>query len=211
MGRVHPERARRELLRGLQLAYSGEWGAIRAYLGHYASLPAGADHRRAGGHHRARAAVVTDGQMLPVGGQRRGVRPEDPADVPGVVLRGVEVHIVGDGEGQARRQCRARPQVRSNGIPEGWIREPGGEFGPYGGPHRPPLCRAGDRSASQRVAWRAPGEFVAPTSRRLAPSRSVPPMLAHERGTVERILSARTATPLCELPAPSGVGPSDRE
>jgi hypothetical protein len=43
VGRVHPERARRELLRGLQLAYSGEWGAIRAYLGHYASLPAGAD------------------------------------------------------------------------------------------------------------------------------------------------------------------------
>jgi hypothetical protein len=43
VGRVHPERARRELLRGLQLAYSGEWGAIRAYLGHHASLPAGAD------------------------------------------------------------------------------------------------------------------------------------------------------------------------
>ena len=40
---MHPERARRELLRGLQLAYSGEWGAIRAYLGHYASLPAGED------------------------------------------------------------------------------------------------------------------------------------------------------------------------
>lgn len=40
---MHPERARRELRRGLQLAYSGEWGAIHAYLGHHRSLPAGED------------------------------------------------------------------------------------------------------------------------------------------------------------------------
>jgi rubrerythrin len=40
---VDADRAKRELLRGLQLAYSGEWGAIRAYLGHRASLPAGED------------------------------------------------------------------------------------------------------------------------------------------------------------------------
>jgi hypothetical protein len=31
---MDPEHARRELIRGLQLAYSGELGAIRAYLGH---------------------------------------------------------------------------------------------------------------------------------------------------------------------------------
>jgi hypothetical protein len=37
------ERARRELVRALQLAYSGEWGAIHAYLGHRASLPFGED------------------------------------------------------------------------------------------------------------------------------------------------------------------------
>lgn len=41
-----PGRARRELVRGLQLAYSGEWGAVRAYLGHRASLPPG-PHREA--------------------------------------------------------------------------------------------------------------------------------------------------------------------
>ena len=39
-------RARRELVRGLQLAYSGERGAVRAYLGHRASLPHGR-HREA--------------------------------------------------------------------------------------------------------------------------------------------------------------------
>lgn len=32
-------------MRGLQLAASGEWGAIRAYLGHKASLPPGPDRR----------------------------------------------------------------------------------------------------------------------------------------------------------------------
>jgi len=31
---MDPQVARRELIRGLQLAYSGELGAIRAYLGH---------------------------------------------------------------------------------------------------------------------------------------------------------------------------------
>lgn len=36
-------RARRELVRALQLAYSGEWGAVRAYLGHRAALPMGPD------------------------------------------------------------------------------------------------------------------------------------------------------------------------
>ena len=35
--------ARGELIRGLALAYSGELGAVRAYLGHRASLPHGAD------------------------------------------------------------------------------------------------------------------------------------------------------------------------
>ena len=35
--------ARAELVRGLQLAYSGEWGATRAYLGHRRSLRVGPD------------------------------------------------------------------------------------------------------------------------------------------------------------------------
>lgn len=39
------QRSRRELVRGLALAASGEWGAIRAYLGHRASLPPGPDRQ----------------------------------------------------------------------------------------------------------------------------------------------------------------------
>jgi hypothetical protein len=42
---MEPARAQRELVRGLQLAYSGELGAIWAYLGHRHSLPHGADRR----------------------------------------------------------------------------------------------------------------------------------------------------------------------
>jgi hypothetical protein len=40
---VDPVRTRAEFVRCLQLAYSGELGAVHAYLGHRASLPFGAD------------------------------------------------------------------------------------------------------------------------------------------------------------------------
>src|SRR5207302_1936153 len=40
---MEPRRARAELVRSLQLAYSGELGAVRAYLGHRAALPHGDD------------------------------------------------------------------------------------------------------------------------------------------------------------------------
>ena len=49
----------------------------------------------AGDDDRARAAVVADRQVLPVGVQRVLLRPEDRADVRGVVLAGVEVDVVG--------------------------------------------------------------------------------------------------------------------
>lgn len=42
---MDPALARRELVRGLALAAAGEWGAIRAYLGHRVSLPHGEDRR----------------------------------------------------------------------------------------------------------------------------------------------------------------------
>lgn len=35
---MDPSKARAEFVRSLQLAYSGEWGAVRAYLGHRAAL-----------------------------------------------------------------------------------------------------------------------------------------------------------------------------
>ncbi len=37
--------ARTRLIRGLQLAYSGEWGAVHAYLGHRAALRHGSDRQ----------------------------------------------------------------------------------------------------------------------------------------------------------------------
>jgi rubrerythrin len=40
---VDPARARARLVDALRAAYSGEWGAILAYLGHYRSLPPGPD------------------------------------------------------------------------------------------------------------------------------------------------------------------------
>jgi hypothetical protein len=47
--------------------------------------------------------VVADRQVPPVGQQRLLVGPEDPADVGGVVQRGVEVDIVADLERQQQR------------------------------------------------------------------------------------------------------------
>jgi rubrerythrin len=42
---MDPARARGEFVRGLELAYSGELGAVWAYLGHRRSLPHGEDRR----------------------------------------------------------------------------------------------------------------------------------------------------------------------
>ena len=60
----------------------------------------------------ARAAVVADRQVLPVRGERLGVGPEDPADVGGVVLAGVEVDVVGDLDGQVQGDVGERHEVR---------------------------------------------------------------------------------------------------
>ena len=64
-------------------------------------------------HDRGRAAVVADRQVLPVRRQRvRAVGPEQPPEVRGVVLGGVEVDVVGDLERQvqaSRRPAGAPP------------------------------------------------------------------------------------------------------
>ncbi len=62
--------------------------------------PDGPDDVGAGDDDRARPAVVADGQVLPVGHQRLGAGPEQPAEVGRVVLGGVEVDVVGDLERQ---------------------------------------------------------------------------------------------------------------
>ena len=65
--------------------------------------PAGPAHRRARHHHRARPAVVGDGQVAPVGQQRIAAGPEQPAEVRGVLDRAVEVDVVGDLDRQVER------------------------------------------------------------------------------------------------------------
>ncbi len=70
------------------------------------------DDIRARDDDRAGAAVVTDRQVLPVGGQRvGGVGAEDAADVPGVVLGGVEVDVVRDLEGEVQGHRREGVEV----------------------------------------------------------------------------------------------------
>ena len=67
-------------------------------------------HVGAGDDDRAGATVVADREVPPVGQQRLGVRPEDPADVGGVVERAVEVDVVGDLERHRHRRPRRRPR-----------------------------------------------------------------------------------------------------
>ena len=76
-------------------------------------------HVGAGDHHRAGPAVVADRHVLPVRGQRRAVRPEHPADVAGVVLRGVEVDVVGDLERQV--QLTSSSGIRCGSIASGRV------------------------------------------------------------------------------------------
>ena len=70
------------------------------------ALTAGPHHVGAGHDDRAGPAVVADRQVLPVRRQGVAVRPEDAPDVLGVVLRGVEVDVVGDLERQVQRRPR---------------------------------------------------------------------------------------------------------
>ena len=73
---------------------------------------------------RAGAPVVADRQVLPVGQQRLGVGPEQPADVRGVVLGGVEVDVVGDLERQVQGRRRG-DSVRHGVRGSSGRREPG--------------------------------------------------------------------------------------
>ena len=88
-------------------------GALRWPLGRTTSVPL--DHDGAG------AAVVADRQVLPVRRQRLAVGAEDPADVGGVLLAGVEVDVVGHLERQVHRDRRtaaagaARPRRGGRG------------------------------------------------------------------------------------------------
>ncbi len=61
---------------------------------------------------RAGPAVVADRQVPPVRRQRLAVGAEQPADVRGVVLGGVEVDVVGDLERQVQRHLGQRDQQR---------------------------------------------------------------------------------------------------
>ena len=79
--------ARRELVRGLQLAASGEWGAIRAYLGHRVSLPPGPDRQTIreilGDEIRHRRLVI---EMLGELGARPDPRSERKLNVVGGLI-----------------------------------------------------------------------------------------------------------------------------
>ncbi|CAM5670466.1 hypothetical protein SFUMM280S_02366 [Streptomyces fumanus] len=99
------------------------------------ALPAGAYDVRAGDHHRAGAAVVADREVLPVRRQGvGGVGAEDPADVPGVVLGGVEVDVVGDLEGQVQGDRGQGVEQRFEGRAVGGDRHPGRQRAPDVGP-----------------------------------------------------------------------------
>ena len=65
----------------------------------------------------AGTAVVADGQVLPVGSERVTVRAEDPPDVGGVVLAGVEVDVVGDLERQPQPHLGERVHEASRDVP----------------------------------------------------------------------------------------------
>ncbi len=92
------------------------------------ALPGGAHHVGAGHHDGAGAAVVTDRQVLPVGGQGvRGVGAENLPDVPRVVLRGVEVDVVRHLERQMQGHLGQRVEEGLDGLPVRRDRHPRGE------------------------------------------------------------------------------------
>ncbi len=101
------------------------------------ALPARAHDVRPGHHDRAGPAVVADRQVLPVRGEGvGGVGAEDPADVPRVVLGGVEVDVVGDLEGEVQGHRGQGVEERFERRAVGGDRHPGGQGPPHVGPGR---------------------------------------------------------------------------
>ena len=82
----------------LELDVKARLGAERRRVARLGRRPlaARAADRRAAHDDGARAAVVADGQVAPVGHQRVAVGPEHPAQVRGVLDRGIEVDVVAD-------------------------------------------------------------------------------------------------------------------
>jgi len=81
-------------------------------VGRPLALPGRSHHVGAGHDDGARATVVADRQVLPVGRESGVVRPEDLPDVARVVLARVEVHVVGDLDGQVQGDVVHRVEVR---------------------------------------------------------------------------------------------------
>ena len=97
------------------------------------------DDAGAAGHHRARAAVVADREVPPVGQQRLLVGAEDPADVGGVVERGVEVDVVADLDGQVQRHVGQRDEVGLDQVALGLVGEQAGDPAAEGAADPTPL------------------------------------------------------------------------
>ena len=103
------------------------------------ALAARAHDLGAAGHDGATAAVVADGQVPPVRQQRLLVGAEDPADVGGVLERGVEVDVVADGHGQVELDVVQRQQVRLDEVALGLVGEQAGQPAAQALAHRAPL------------------------------------------------------------------------
>src|SRR5215475_6412826 len=111
---------------------SGSEGRLlRAGRVRLAAWPA---NRRAGHDDGTCPAVVAGGQVPPVRRQRLRSRPEDPAGVGRVILRGIEVDIVRHGEGQQQGDPLSGYEEVLDGGAELVVGEPGGETVAHLGP-----------------------------------------------------------------------------
>ena len=112
-----------------------------------ASLADRASHVSAADNHGAGPAVIADGHVLPV--RRQGVlaRAEDPPDVRRVVLGGVEVDVVGDGERQAQLETVERAGERLDCLAVRLVGQPRRDQGAHLRPGRP----AGREEAVERA------------------------------------------------------------
>jgi hypothetical protein len=180
---------------------------------HGRALPARPPDRRAAHDDAARAAVVGDREVAPVGQQRLAAGPHDPPEVRRVLERGVEVDVVANRHRQHRldrRQRDERARAPTSPAPGPRSVEQLDQARPRRAPDARPSSRKPFSAGARSARADSPGTASSPASASAARSSARSPIRTataapHPPGGRPRREGARSRTRSRRLPAPRSL------